>query len=89
MCYLNQVNNCKTIAMLYMNYIKHNSISIPYFIMHVKQNANNAMHLLNQLTHKTINKFYLNQSKHNALNAMCYLNQVKQCNTNAIFFELS
>ena len=58
--------------MLYLNYVKPNTTSVLCFSTHVMQNANNAMYLLNHLTHKTINAFFLNQSKHSAINAILF-----------------
>ena len=86
MCYLNQVKHCKTRAMLYINYIKQNLISVLCFSTHVKQIANNAMQLLNDVTHKTINVFFFIECKHKALNTMCYLKKVKYCKIRAIIF---
>ena len=51
--------------------------------MHAEQNANNKMHFLNHLTHKTINAFCF--IKHSALSVICYLNQVKHYRISAMF----
>ena len=58
--------------MLYLNYVKQNTTSVLCFSTYVKQNANNAMYLLNHPTHKTINAFCLNQSKHSAINTILF-----------------
>ena len=80
MCCMNQVKQCKTSAIFYLNYVKPNTTSVLCFSTHVKQSANNAMYLLNHLTHKTINDFCLNQSKHSAINAtptaLCALQRI-------------
>ena len=75
MCYLNQVKHCKTKsnALLELNKTQ-NTTSVLCLLTHVKQNANNAMHLLNRNT-QTINAFFFHQSS--ALSVICYLNQVK------------
>ena len=61
MCYLNKVKHCKPSAMLYLNYLEKNTklylnyikqiiINVLCFSTCVKQNANNAMYLLNRNT---------------------------------------
>ena len=82
MCYLSQVKHCKPSTLLFLNYVKQNITSVLYFVF--LQNANNAIYLLNHVTHKTINEACFN--KHKALSAMCYLNQVNQYKTTAGFY---
>ena len=52
---MKKVKYCKISAIIYLKYVKQNTISTLCFTTHVRQNANNAMYHLNQITHKTIN----------------------------------
>ena len=71
MCYLNHFKQCKLSAKRFLNYSNHKFNSTLGFTTHVNQNANNAIYLLNHVTHKTINGFCFTKCKHNALSAMC------------------
>ena len=60
MCYLSQVKQCKTTAMLY---IKQNTTSVLCF----QPMLNKTQIMINYVTQKTIMAFCFNQSKHSAI----------------------
>ena len=54
MCYLNYLKQCKLSATPFLYYSNQNFNTTLGFTMLVQQNANNAIYLLNRLTHKQL-----------------------------------